>query len=54
VAGDPPSIYQWGGERAAFERWLNAFYDLVEADDLLAAVFGGRVTEEHRDLAITP
>ena len=53
MAGDPPTIYKWGGERAAFERWLNAFYDLVEADDLLAPVFGGKVTEEHRDHVTT-
>jgi hemoglobin len=48
VGGDPPTIYKWGGERAAFERWLNAFYDLVEGDDLLSALFGGKVTEQHR------
>jgi hemoglobin len=43
-----PTIYHWGGERAGFERWLNAFYDLVEQDDLLAPLFGGKVGEEHR------
>jgi hemoglobin len=43
-----PTIYEWAGEHAAFERWLNAFYDLVEADPLLAPVFGGTVGEEHR------
>jgi hemoglobin len=43
-----PTIYEWGGGRPAFERWLNAFYDLVEADELLAALFGGRVSAEHR------
>ena len=31
-----------------FERWFDVFYDLVEGDDLLRAMFGGRVTEEHR------
>lgn len=45
---DPPTIYQWAGGSGGFERWLNAFYDLVEADDSLAPLFGGRVTEEHR------
>src|SRR6476620_3891779 len=49
----PPTIYEWAGGRAAFERWLNAFYDLVEQDDLLAQVFGGRVSEEHRDHVTT-
>jgi hemoglobin len=44
-----PTIYEWAGGRDAIARWLNAFYDLVEGDDLLAPVFGGTVTEEHRD-----
>jgi hemoglobin len=44
----PPTIYEWGGGREAFARWLNAFYDLVEDDELLSPVFGGRVGEEHR------
>jgi hemoglobin len=44
----PPTIYEWGGRREAFERWLNVFYDLVERDDLLSGVFGGRVSDEHR------
>lgn len=43
-----PTIYEWAGGHDAFERWLNAFYDLVEADTLLAPLFGGRVSEEHR------
>jgi hemoglobin len=48
-----PTIHAWGGGREAFERWLNAFYDLVEADDLLAPVFGGTVSAEHRDHVTT-
>jgi hemoglobin len=48
-----PTIYEWGGGREAFERWLNRFYDLVEGDDLLAEVFGGVVTEAHRDHVTT-
>ncbi len=52
-APSTPTIYEWGGGRAAFERWLNVFYDLVEADDLLAPVFGGRVGEAHRRNATT-
>ena len=50
---DTPTIYEWAGGREAFARWLNAFYDLVEADELLAPVFGGTVTEEHRDHVTT-
>ena len=45
---DSPTIYEWAGGRPAFERWFGAFYDLVEADDLLGPVFGNHVTEEHR------
>jgi hemoglobin len=44
----PPTIYEWGGGREAFARWLNAFYDLVEDDEVVEPVFGGRVGEEHR------
>lgn len=44
----PPTIYDWAGGHPAFERWLNVFYDLVEGDELLAPVFGGRVHERHR------
>jgi hemoglobin len=50
---DEPTIYEWAGGRPAFERWLGVFYDLVEADDLLAPVFGGRVTAEHRRAVTT-
>jgi hemoglobin len=42
------TIYEWAGGTEAFERWLNVFYDLVEEDDGLAPLFGGRVGEEHR------
>jgi truncated hemoglobin YjbI len=44
----PPTIYDWGGGREAFERWINVFYDLVEQDELLSALFGGSVGDEHR------
>ena len=43
-----PTIYEWVGGRAVFRAWLDAFYDLVEGDDLLGPVFGGVVSEEHR------
>jgi hemoglobin len=49
----PPTIYEWGGGRAAFERWLNLFYDLVEGDESLSPMFGGRVSAEHRRNATT-
>ena len=44
-----PTIYEWGGGRDAFVRWLNRFYDLVEGEAPgIAALFGGEITEEHR------
>ena len=43
------TIYDWGGGRGAFARWLDRFYDLVELEaPEIAAMFGGRVSEEHR------
>jgi hemoglobin len=49
MSDDTPTIYDWAGGRDAFARWLNAFYDLVEREPLLAPLFGGTVSEEHRD-----
>lgn len=47
---DTPSIYEWGGGRGPFERWLNLFYDLVEREaPEIAALFGGTVSAEHRE-----
>jgi hemoglobin len=49
MTGATPTIYEWGGGREAFERWLNRFYDLVEADaPEIAALFGGHVSDGHR------
>ena len=46
---DTPTIYAWAGGRDAFARWLNRFYDLIEREaPEIAAMFGGRVSEEHR------
>src|SRR6185312_14938092 len=53
MADDTPTIYEWGGGREAFERWLNRFYDLVEDDDLLGPVFDGMVAEQHRRDVVT-
>jgi hemoglobin len=44
-----PTIYEWAGGRAAFARWMDAFYDRVEGDELIAPLFGGTVSREHRD-----
>src|SRR5215217_5957904 len=49
VSEEPvPTIYEWAGGEEAFAGWLNAFYDLIEEDAELVALFGGRVSEEHR------
>ena len=49
VADDTPTIYEWAGGRDALARWLNRFYDLVEAEaPEIAAMFGGVVSTEHR------
>ncbi|HEX6389997.1 MAG TPA: group II truncated hemoglobin [Solirubrobacteraceae bacterium] len=46
-----PTIYEWGGGREAFARWLDAFYDLVEQEPDIAALFGGTVSAAHREHA---
>jgi hemoglobin len=48
VSTTTPTIYEWGGGREAFERWLNRFYDLVELDPMIAPYFDGKVSETHR------
>src|SRR5947208_2075456 len=42
------TLYDWTGGQEAIERLINAFYDRVEADDLLSRLFPGGVSEEHR------
>jgi hemoglobin len=44
-----PTLYEWAGGRDAIERLINAFYDRVETDDLLAPFFPGGVSKTHRD-----
>jgi len=48
-----PTIFEWAGGREAFARWLDAFYDLVEDEPLLAPLFGGTVSTEHREHVTT-
>lgn len=48
--GDPtPTLYEWAGGGEAIEHLINAFYDRVEADDLISPFFPGGVSAEHRD-----
>ena len=44
-----PTLFEWAGGTEAVRRLIDAFYDRVEADDLLSAFFPGGVSEHHRD-----
>jgi hemoglobin len=44
-----PTLYDWAGGGGALRRFIDAFYDRVERDELLTAFFPGGVSEEHRD-----
>ncbi|MBJ8347892.1 group II truncated hemoglobin [Antrihabitans sp. YC2-6] len=48
MADEDPSLYEWAGGGDAFRRLIDAFYDRVEQDDLLSALFPGGVSEDHR------
>jgi hemoglobin len=43
------TLYDWAGGDAAFTRLVDAFYDRVEADELLSGFFPGGVHAEHRE-----
>jgi hemoglobin len=43
-----PTLFDWAGGEAAFGRLIDSFYDRVERDDLLATMFPGGVSVEHR------
>ena len=43
-----PILVEWAGGPDAFRRLVDAFYDRVETDDLLAPLFPGGVSEDHR------
>jgi hemoglobin len=50
MADATPTICVWAGGREALARWLNRFYDLVEAEAPdIAALFGGQVSNDHRE-----
>jgi hemoglobin len=46
---DLPTLYEWAGGQEAVRRFIDAFYDRVEADELLSGFFPGGVSEHHRD-----
>src|SRR5215475_15766101 len=43
-----PTLFDWAGGEAGLRRLMDAFYDHVEADDLLSPYFPGGVSEKHR------
>ncbi len=46
--GATPTLVEWAGGPPAVRRLIDAFYDRVETDELLAPFFPGGVSEEHR------
>jgi hemoglobin len=46
---DLPTLHGWAGGGDAVRRLIDAFYDRVEHDDLLAPFFPGGVSDRHRD-----
>ncbi len=49
---DIPSLHEWAGGTAAFERLCDTFYRLVLADDLLAPVFATMHPDHARYVAL--
>jgi hemoglobin len=45
---DPPTLCQWAGGGDAIRRLIDAFYDRVDHDELIAPLFPGGVGAEHR------
>jgi hemoglobin len=49
LTDETPTLFEWAGGQAAIRRLIDAFYDRVERDELLAPFFPGGVSEEHRN-----
>lgn len=45
---EDPTLLEWAGGPAVLRRLIDAFYDRVEADDVIGPLFPGGVSEEHR------
>ena len=50
---EPPTLYEWAGDRPAFTRLIDCFYDRVERDALLSPFFPGGVSAAHREHVTT-
>ena len=44
-----PSLFEWAGGRGPISRFINAFYDRVERDELIRPLFPRGVSREHRE-----
>lgn len=44
-----PSLVEWAGGVVALRAMIDAFYDRVESDDLIAPLFPGGVSLRHRE-----
>ena len=49
---ETPTLYEWAGGSAAFDRLTEAFYARVVADDLLAPLFARMDPEHARHVAV--
>ena len=43
-----PTLFEWAGGLVPLRRMIDAFYDRVEADDVLTGFFPAGVSEQHR------
>ncbi len=52
MSDPPPTLYEWAGGSAAFERLTELFYEKVRADELLEPVFRGMDAHHPRYVAM--
>jgi len=49
TAPTTPTLFEWAGGEKAIARLIDCFYDRVEHDELIAPLFPGGVSREHRE-----
>ncbi len=49
---DTPTLYEWAGGAAAFERLTTAFYERVLADELVGPLFARMPSDHPHDVAV--
>jgi hemoglobin len=52
TGGSMPTLYDWAGGTAAFERLTEKFYDLVKGDDVVGPLFAGMDPDHSRYVAM--